>query len=138
MSKSNYSSRISGFHKKSVDERISLIAGITGLDKTEQALIANSGNLDQEIGNHMIENFVGTMTIPVGIATNMKVDGRDVLIPMATEESSVVAAVCNAARQAYDNGGFITSMSGTRMIAQIQLVNVSDPCNARIAILERK
>ena len=138
MSNSNYSSRISGFHKKTVDERIALIAGITGLQENERALIANSGNLDQEIGNHMIENFVGTMTIPVGIATNMKVDGRDVLVPMATEESSVVAAVCNAARQAYDNGGFITSMSGTRMIAQIQLVNVSDPYNARIAILERK
>jgi hydroxymethylglutaryl-CoA reductase len=138
MSKTNYSSRISGFHKKSVDERISLIAGITGLTAEEGALVANSGNLDQEIGNHMIENFVGTMTVPVGIATNMKVDGRDVLIPMATEESSVVAAVCNAARQSYDNGGFITSMSGTHMIAQIQLVNVSDPYNARIAILERK
>mgnify|MGYP000028158006 FL=1 len=138
MSTTNYSSRISGFHKKSVDERIALIAGITGLDETERSLISNSGNLDQEIGNHMIENFVGTMTIPVGIATNVKVDGRDVLVPMATEESSVVAAVCNAARQSYDNGGFITSMSGTRMIAQIQLVNVSDPYNARISILERK
>lgn len=138
MSTTNYSSRISGFHKKSVDERIALIAGITGLDETERSLISNTGNLDQEIGNHMIENFVGTMTIPVGIATNVKVDGRDVLVPMATEESSVVAAVCNAARQSYDNGGFITSMSGTRMIAQIQLVNVSDPYNARISILERK
>src|SRR5690606_17422713 len=56
--------------------------------------------------------------------------------PMATEESSVVAAVCNAARQCYDSGGFITSMSGTRMIAQVQLVGVSDPANARLAILE--
>ena len=138
MKKSNYSSRISAFHKKTVDERIALIADITGLGASERTLIANSGNLGQEIGNHMIENFVGTMTIPVGIATNMKVDGRDVLVPMATEESSVVAAVCNAARQSYENGGFITSMSGTRMIAQIQLVNVSDPYNARISILEHK
>jgi hydroxymethylglutaryl-CoA reductase len=103
---------------------------MSGLNDTERALMGNSGNLDQEIGNHMIENFMGTMTIPVGIATNMKVDGRDVLVPMATEESSVVAAVCNAARQSYDNGGFITSMSGTRMIAQIQLVQVSDPYHA--------
>jgi hydroxymethylglutaryl-CoA reductase len=111
---------------------------MAGLNDTERALMGNSGNLDQEIGNHMIENFMGTMTIPVGIATNMKVDGRDVLVPMATEESSVVAAVCNAARQSYDNGGFITSMSGTRMIAQIQLVQVSEPYHARMAILERK
>jgi hydroxymethylglutaryl-CoA reductase len=100
--------------------------------------LANCGNLSQEVGNHMIENFVGTMTIPVGIATNMRIDGKDVLVPMATEESSVVAAVCNAARQAYDNGGFITSMSGAEMIAQIQLVNVTDPTHARLCILEKK
>ncbi len=88
------------------------------------------------MADHLIENLVGTMAIPVGVATNMKVDGRDVLVPMATEESSVVAAVCNAAQQCYDNGGFITSMSGTLMIAQVQLVGVSDPANARLRILE--
>ena len=138
MKQSTYSSRLTGFHKKTVAERIALISEIADLDDAQQALMANAGNLGAEIGDHMIENFAGTMTIPVGVATNMKVDGRDVLIPMATEESSVVAAVCNAARQSYDNGGFITSMSGTCMIAQIQLVNVPDPYNARLSILERK
>jgi hydroxymethylglutaryl-CoA reductase len=132
------SSRISGFHKHSVTERIALISKLTGLDASDNDLLTNCGNLPQDIGNHMIENFVGTMTIPVGIATNMKIDGKDVLVPMATEESSVVAAVCNAARQAHDNGGFITSMSGTQMIAQIQLVNISNPIHARLCILERK
>src|SRR5471032_1244648 len=68
----------------------------------------------------------------------MKVDGRDVLVPMATEESSVVAAVCNSARQCYDTGGFIGSMSGSLMIAQVQLVGVGDPHSARIKILERR
>ena len=86
----------------------------------------------------MIENVVSTLSIPIGIATNVKVDGRDVLVPMATEESSVVAAVCNSARQCYESGGFTTSVSGTEMIAQIQLVGVSDPQAARIRILERK
>lgn len=132
------SSRISGFHKQSVPERIALISQLTHLDATDNDLLSNTGNLPQDVGNHMIENFVGTMTIPVGIATNMKIDGKDVLVPMATEESSVVAAVCNAARQAYDHGGFITSMSGTQMIAQIQLVQVSDPTHARLCILEKK
>lgn len=132
------SSRIPGFHKHSVLERIALVSKLTHLDSADSELLANCGNLPQEVGNHMIENFVGTMTIPVGIATNMKVDGKDVLVPMATEESSVVAAVCNAARQSYDNGGFITSMSGTQMIAQIQLVNVPDPIHARMCILEKK
>ena len=84
MNQSTYSSRLTGFHKKTVAERIALISEIADLDDTQQALMANAGNLGAEIGDHMIENFVGTMTIPVGVATNMKVDGRDVLIPMAT------------------------------------------------------
>src|SRR5687768_15707754 len=85
----------------------------------------------------MIENFVTTIAIPVGIATNLQVDGRDVLVPMATEESSVIAAVGNSARQCYDTGGFVTSMSGTEMIAQVQLLDIPDPRRARLLILER-
>lgn len=138
MSNAIASSRISGFHKQSVPQRVQLVSKLTKLDAADQDLFQNCGNLPQDVGNHMIENFVGTMTIPVGIATNMKVDGKDVLVPMATEESSVVAAVCNAARQAYDHVGFVTSMSGTQMIAQIQLVNISDPIHARLCILERR
>lgn len=138
MSNAIASSRISGFHKQSVPERVQLVSTLTQLDAADQDLFQNCGNLPQDVGNHMIENFVGTMTIPVGIATNMKVDGKDVLIPMATEESSVVAAVCNAARQSYEHGGFVTSMSGTQMIAQIQLVNISDPIHARLCILEKR
>jgi hydroxymethylglutaryl-CoA reductase len=78
------------------------------------------------------------MNVPIGVATNMLVDGDEVLIPMATEESSVVAAVCNAARLCRDEGGFSTSLSGTLMIAQIQLVEVGDPHAARLKILERR
>src|SRR3546814_1276343 len=96
------------------------------------------GNLDPHLADHLIENVVATLNVPIGIATNMKVDGEDVLVPMATEESSVVAAVCNAARQCYDQGGFTTSMSGSLMIAQVQLVDVPDPAHARMRILERK
>jgi hydroxymethylglutaryl-CoA reductase len=132
------SSRIAGFHRFDVAQRIASVAGFASLDDREQALLRDTGNLPAELADHLIENFIGTMNIPVGIATNMKIDGRDRLIPMATEESSVVAAVCNAARQCYDSGGFITSMSGTDMIAQIQLTQVSDPQHARLQILERK
>jgi hydroxymethylglutaryl-CoA reductase len=132
------SSRIGGFHKLSIPQRIDAVAAFASLGEDEKAHLVNTGNLSAEVADHLIENVVGTMNIPVGVATNMKVDGVDRLIPMATEESSVVAAVCNAARQCYDNGGFITSMSGTLMIAQIQLTGVSDPEHARIRILERK
>jgi hydroxymethylglutaryl-CoA reductase len=138
MNASTPSSRIGGFHKLGVPQRIDAVAQFAGLNADDQALLANTGNLPADMADHLIENFVGTMNIPVGVATNMKIDGRDRLIPMATEESSVVAAVCNAARQSYEAGGFVTSMSGTLMIAQIQLTEVRDPQHARLCILERK
>lgn len=138
MNPSAPSSRIGGFHKLGVAQRIQAVAQFAGLKESDQALLADTGNLPADMADHLIENFVGTMNIPMGVATNMKIDGRDRLIPMATEESSVVAAVCNAARQSYDAGGFVTSMSGTLMIAQIQLTEVRDPQHARLCILERK
>lgn len=131
------SSRIAGFHKKSPRERLALVAAFAGLDDAQVAHLADMGNLDPVLADKLIENVVGTMNIPVGIATNMKIDGEDVLVPMATEESSVVAAVCNAAKQNYDTG-FVTSVSGTLMIAQVQAVEVRDPQAARLRILERR
>jgi hydroxymethylglutaryl-CoA reductase len=132
------SSRISGFHKWSAEQRIDRVAAFAGLGEVERAQLAAPSNIDPELGDHMIENFVTTIAIPVGIATNLRVDGRDVLVPMATEESSVVAAVGNSARQCYDSGGFTTSMSGSEMIAQIQLLDLPDPHRARLVILERR
>lgn len=135
---STNSSRISGFHTLSVQDRLNRVDQFCGLSQESRDQLARPGNLDPELADRLIENMVSTISVPIGVATNMKVDGQDRLIPMATEESSVVAAVCNAARQCYDNGGFITSMSGSLMIAQVQLVNVPDPASCRIRILERK
>src|SRR5690606_28807376 len=137
MSNTERSSRIAGFHRKSLADRIAAVADFAGLTDEERAHLADTGNLPAETADHLIENVVGTMNIPVGVATNMRIDGRDRLIPMATEESSLVAAACNAARQCYDNGGFTTSMSGTLMIAQVQLLGVPDAQHARLRILER-
>ncbi|WP_227308198.1 hydroxymethylglutaryl-CoA reductase, degradative [Acidisoma cellulosilyticum] len=131
-------SRISGFHKMTPAERLATVQRAVGLDGASVEQLGKPGSLDLHTADHMIENVISSISIPIGIATNVKVDGRDVLVPMATEESSVVAAVCNSARQCYDSGGFITSMSGTLMIAQIQLVGVSDPKAARIRILEQR
>jgi len=134
---SNRTSRIAGFHKKTPRERLDLVAAFAGLDEAQVAHLANMGNLDPVLADKLIENVVGTMNIPVGVATNMKIDGEDVLIPMATEESSVVAAVCNAAKQNYESG-FSTSVSGNLMIAQVQAVDVRDPNAARLRILEKR
>lgn len=133
----NRSSRIAGFHRKSPQERLDLVASFAGLDAATAAHLADMGNLSPPLADKMIENVIATMNVPIGIATNVKVDGEDVLIPMATEESSVVAAVCNAARQTYD-AGFTTSVSGTLMIAQVQAVDVSDPYAARLRLLEKR
>ncbi|RKK04059.1 hydroxymethylglutaryl-CoA reductase, degradative [Pseudoroseomonas wenyumeiae] len=135
---SNLTSRISGFHRMSTEERLAAVEAFSGLDAAAVAQLGRAGNIDTHLADHMIENTVSTISIPVGIATNMKVDGRDLLVPMATEESSVVAAVCNSARQCYESGGFVTSVSGNLMIAQVQLVGVTDPENARIRILEHR
>ncbi|MGK0525157.1 MAG: hydroxymethylglutaryl-CoA reductase [Pseudomonadales bacterium] len=136
MSTSN--SRISGFHNLSMAERLEKVIEVAGLTPDVVEHMGNTGNLTAEIADSMIENAIGTMNIPIGVATNMVVDQQDTLIPMATEESSVVAAVCNAARQCRDSGGFITSMSGSLMIAQVQLVEVPNPEFARLQILEHK
>jgi len=133
----NRSSRIGGFHRKSPQERLDLVAAFAGLDEATAKHLADMGNLPVPLADKMIENVIATMNIPIGIATNVKVDGEDVLVPMATEESSVVAAVCNASRQTYDNG-FTTSVSGTLMIAQVQAVDVPDPYAARLRLLERR
>lgn len=133
----NRSSRIGGFHRKSPQERLDLVAAFAGLDQDTVSHLANMGNLSPQLADKMIENVIGTMNIPIGIATNMRVDGEDILVPMATEESSVVAAVCNAARQNYATG-FTTSVSGTLMIAQVQAVDVADPHAARLRLLDKR
>jgi hydroxymethylglutaryl-CoA reductase len=132
------SSRIPGFHALDRESRLAAIAAFSGLDAKSQKQFKSTGNLPGELAERLIENVIGTMNVPIGVATNMIVDGEDLLVPMATEESSVVAAVCNAARQCRDTGGITTSSSGALMIAQIQLVDVPDPQAARLKILERK
>jgi len=131
-------SRIPGFHRWNVSQRIERVAEFANLGQAEREQLSASSNIDAQLADHMIENFVTTIAIPVGIATNLRVDGRDVLVPMATEESSVIAAVGNSARQCYESGGFVTSMSGMEMIAQIQLLDIPDPHRARLLILERQ
>ena len=138
MSKTNITSRIPGFHSMSIEARLARLAELTDLDAAAIDQLSDTGNLRPETADRMIENVIGTMNIPVGVATNLIVDGREVLVPMATEESSVVAAVCNAAKQCRSAGGIATSSSGPLMIAQVQLVGVSDPENARFKILERR
>ncbi|MFJ5769327.1 hydroxymethylglutaryl-CoA reductase, degradative [Psychrobacillus sp. NPDC093180] len=131
-------SRIPGFYRLSTKERFEIVT--KGCDLTENEINFLSGEypLSMELADSMIENVVGQIGIPVGVATNFKINGKDIFIPMATEEPSVVAAASNAAKAAYDLGGFYTSMSGTIMRGQIQVLNISDPYAARAKIFEHK
>jgi hydroxymethylglutaryl-CoA reductase len=120
-------SRIEGFYKLSREERLKLVAEMTNLSEDEVELLSNPGEVDMHILEHMIENVIGAIPIPVGIATNFKVNGKDYLIPMAIEEPSVVAAASNAARGARDLGGFRASATDPVMIGQVQIVKLKDP-----------
>lgn len=120
-------SRIEGFHKLSREERLKLVAEMTNLSEEEIELLSDPGEVDMQILEHMIENVIGAIPIPVGIATNFKVNGKDYLIPMAIEEPSVVAAASNAAKGARDSGGFRASATDPVMIGQIQIVKLKDP-----------
>ncbi len=132
------SSDISGFYKKDAKDRWQIIREFGELTDAEIATIGDTGALKFDQVDHMIENVVGTMPMPLGIAVNFRINGRDYLVPMAIEEPSVVAAASNAAKMARAKGGFTTSSTGPIMIGQVQLVGVSDPHGARMEILAHK
>jgi hydroxymethylglutaryl-CoA reductase len=131
-------SKVSGFYKMSVAERRAYVKQFAGLTDEEIALLEDTGTLKMEQADRMIENAIGTIQVPLGIAVNFLINGRDYLIPMAVEEPSVVAACSNAAKIARDRGGFWTSGTGPVMRAQVQAVSVSDPYGARFRLLEHK
>ena len=131
-------SRISGLHKKSIPERIQILKDFAGLTDAEAALFGKSSVLGMETADRMIENVIGTFELPMGLVTNMMVNGRELLVPLAIEESSVVAALSNASKMTRAGGGYFTSSSDPVMIAQIQTVRVADPFAAKLKILEHR
>ncbi len=131
-------SRIPGLKDSSAQQRRKVVAERTGLSDLDVAVFDPEQGLGVAQADHMIENVVGVMGIPVGVATNFTVNGRDYLVPMATEEPSVVAAASNAARMARVHGGFHTSSTDPVMQAQIQILDCPDPEAARLRVLEAR
>lgn len=132
------SSRISGFYKLPLRDRLNEVKKFADLTDDEANLLSKAGALEHNVSDRMIENVIGSFELPLGIATNFLIDDKDYLIPMAIEEPSVVAAASNAARMAREKGGFITSSTAPQMIGQIQLINVRDPYSSRIEIIRQK
>jgi hydroxymethylglutaryl-CoA reductase len=130
------SSRRPGFYDLSVAERADTVAQWAELTAEETAILEEG--LRSAQANQMIENVIGTHALPLGIAANFTINGRDYLIPMAIEEPSVVAGASFAARLVRQSGGFSTSSTGPLMIAQMQAMDVADPWAARFDLLAAK
>ena len=130
-------SRLPGFHNKNREERLAEVVAAAGLSNAEAAHLADAAAAEGGLADNLSENVVSVMSVPLGVATNLIVDGEDALVPMATEESSVIAAVCNGAKACREAGGVTTSADAPRMIAQVEIRGLSDPEAARARLYER-
>ncbi|MBS7619541.1 hydroxymethylglutaryl-CoA reductase, degradative [Candidatus Bathyarchaeota archaeon] len=131
-------SRISGFYKMNIDDRIQIISKLSGLTPEESKLLVPGGGLTLDAADRMIENVVGTMSYPLGIAVNFRLNGKDCLVPMVLEEPSVVAAASNMARLMREGEGIKTSSTDPVMIGQIQVLDVPNFEDAVKSIEESK
>ncbi|MDQ2090006.1 hydroxymethylglutaryl-CoA reductase, degradative [Marimonas arenosa] len=131
-------SRIPGFHNLTREERLAKVAELTDLADSQVAHLMAAAGHDGELADHLSENVISVMAVPLGVATNLIVDGQDVLVPMATEESSVIAAVCNGARACRETGGVVTEADDPCMIAQVQVTGLEDLAAAQAAVQAKK
>jgi hydroxymethylglutaryl-CoA reductase len=131
-------SRIPGFYNLRVEERFSKLARASGLSEEDLASFQAESGLTLSQADHMIENVVGFFALPVGIALNFVVNGREVLVPMAIEEPSVVAGASYMAKLARAGGGFSAQTTAPEMIGQMQVMGLDDLAEARQILLENK
>lgn len=127
-----------GFYKLTPKDRLTFLKQWADLSETECNLLQNTCSLPLDLADHMIENVVGIMPMPFGIAVNFQINRHDYLIPMVIEEPSVVAAASYAAKMVREGGGFHTSSTPPVMIGQIQVVNVENPERAKVNVLAAK
>jgi hydroxymethylglutaryl-CoA reductase len=132
------SSTISGFYKLAPRERLAIIKDFANLTDEEVRLLENTGSLPMDVADHMVENAIGVLPEPLGIGVNFQINQKDYLIPMATEEPSVIAAASYAARMVREGGGFHTSSTAPIMIGQIQVVKLENAEDAKKKVLTAK
>ena len=131
------SSRLKGFYRRSIRARSELVRLFAELSADQLSAVVD-GQLSPSQADRMIENVVGVFGLPLGIATNFCINGRDYLVPMVVEEPSVVAGVSYAARLFREGGGFTAMSDEPRMIGQIQVLDLPDPAAARLRLLDAK
>lgn len=120
-------SRIPGFYRLALAERREVLARRAGLELDELVRALEGGGLDARTADKVVENVLGTYGLPFGVALNVRINGRDRLVPMVVEEPSVIAAASNAARLVRAGGGFAAEVIEGLMIAQVQLAEVPNP-----------
>jgi len=131
------SSRLPGFYELPVGERLGVISKVAGFSEAERFNMGHFGSLNGELTDVFIENAIGTFSLPLGVATNFLINGQDVLVPMAVEESSVLAAASHGAKLARVGGGFSTSTTPPIMTGQVQLFLKKD-CDFNAVLQSRK
>ena len=119
-------SSIPKFFEKSHEEKLDIICNFSDLTDDEVNHLKNAtGGIDFEHADKMIENAIGTFSLPLGIATNFKINNKDYLVPMVIEEPSVIAAASKAAKIARVHGGFTATVEGNISIGQVQVLDVN-------------
>jgi hydroxymethylglutaryl-CoA reductase len=136
--KTSRRSRIPGFYNLKRLERLEKLSQAGGMTAEELAALSGEGGLTADQADHMIENVIGVFGLPLGIGLNFLINNREVLIPMAVEEPSVVAGASFMAKLAREGGGFQAETTPPEMIGQMQVLGVSDLPTARQAVLEHK
>ena len=126
------------FYHLSPAERLDQLMAESGLSAADAAALSGAGGLTVESADHMIENVIGTFSLPLGIARNFRVNGRDISVPMVVEEPSIVAGASFMAKLAQETGGFYAQTTPPEMIGQIQILDLEDLPSARLKLLVEK
>lgn len=134
MKNNNYS----GFYKLSVEDRLREVAEFSKLSDEEIKILGDANSLSESASDNMVENVIGRFSLPVGVALNFIVNDKEYLVPMVTEEPSVIAAASNGAKVARPSGGFYATNTGSMMIAQIQVIGVEDIEYTKFKIYQNK
>ncbi len=131
---SSVTSRIPGFYRERIEERLRTMIETGLLSEASAEHLRDGGRLTLEIADRMSENVIAVHGLPLAIALNFRVNHRDVLVPMAVEEPSVVAAASNAARQVRMTGGFFGEATAPIMTTQVQFDDVPNPREAKARV----
>jgi hydroxymethylglutaryl-CoA reductase len=134
----NYNSRIPGFYNLALKERRAELLRHSQLSEQDLSALTGESGLDADQADHMIENVIGLHTLPLGIALNFVINGRQVLVPMAIEEPSVVAGASFMAKLVRAGGGFSAETTPPEMIGQLQILDVADLDTAEDALYAEK